>query len=172
MGRTFRGGLLAGAIACVAAWTVGASLAQRAPDKQPPEAIQAARDVLVAMGSEKQFDVVVPMMTQQLSQLLKSQRPGAGREIDEVFGLLAKRFAERKGEMLDLVAPLYAARFSVQELREMLAFFKTPVGAKLAAELPAISQESMRVGMAWGQKIGQEIDQEARRELKKRGIDL
>lgn len=171
MVRAIRSSLLAGAVASVALWSVAASLAQRARAQHSPEAGLVAREVLLAMGSDKQVEVILPQLMQQMANVFKTQRPGASREIDAVFELIGKRFAERKNEMLDLVAPVYAARFSEQELREMLAFFKTPVGAKLAAELPSIAQESMRIGMVWGRNIGKELESEVRLELRKRGIN-
>jgi hypothetical protein len=35
-----------------------------------------------------------------------------------------------------------------------------------------IVRQSMALGQRWGQHIGSEIEQEARRELKRRGIDM
>ena len=37
---------------------------------------------------------------------------------------------------------------------------------------PQIMQDSMMAGQRWGQRIGRAIEEEARRELKRRGVDL
>jgi hypothetical protein len=37
---------------------------------------------------------------------------------------------------------------------------------------PGIMRQSMVLGQRWGQQIGIEFDAEAKRELKKRGIEL
>ena len=41
--------------------------------------------------------------------------------------------------------PLYASRFSAAEIREITAFYKTPVGAKMLATTPMIMNESMQI---------------------------
>ena len=89
-----------------------------------------------------------------------------------MMALMAAKFNERKEQMLTLVAPLYAEKFTVQELTEIGKFYKTPIGQKLITTQPEIMQKSMQIGMAWGQRIGQEVETEARKELKKRGVDL
>jgi len=43
---------------------------------------------------------------------------------------------------------------------------------KFASVQPKILRESMTLGQQWGQRIGAEFAEEARRELKRRGIDL
>ena len=60
----------------------------------------------------------------------------------------------------------------MQELTEIGAFYKTPIGQKMIATQPEILQKSMQLGMIWGQNIGKEVEAEARQELKKRGVDL
>jgi hypothetical protein len=45
-------------------------------------------------------------------------------------------------EQIAFLTKLYASRFSEAELKDMLAFYKTPTGAKLVRELPGIMRES------------------------------
>jgi hypothetical protein len=134
--------------------------------------VAAAKDLLIAMGSMKQFEVAINTMSRGMAEAFKRQAPGRGKEIDEVMALMAAKFNSRKEEMLAMVAPLYAEKFSVAELTEIGNFYKTPIGQKMIATQPEILQRSMQLGMAWGQAIGQEVEIEARKELKKRGVDL
>jgi hypothetical protein len=61
---------------------------------------------------------------------------------------------------------------TLEELNGIVAFYKSPVGAKFAAVQPGIMRQSMALGQRWGQQIGIDLDAEAKRELKKRGIEL
>ena len=149
-----------------------AAAQQKAPDQADPAAVAAARELLVAMGSLNQFEIAINTMSRGLADIFKKQAPAKGKEIDEVMALMAAKFNERKEQMLTLVAPLYAEKFTVQELTEIGKFYKTPIGQKLITTQPEIMQKSMQIGMAWGQRIGQEVETEARKELKKRGVDL
>jgi hypothetical protein len=57
-------------------------------------------------------------------------------------------------------------------MRAVAEFYRSPVGSKLIDVQPDIMQESILAGQRWGARIGQEIEEEARRELKRRGVDL
>jgi uncharacterized protein len=145
---------------------------QKAPPPSDPAAVAAAKELLIAMGSMKQFEVAINTMSRGMADAFKKQAPAKGKEIDEVMGLMASKFNARKEEMLAMVAPLYAEKFTVGELTEIGNFYKTPIGQKMISTQPEILQRSMQLGMVWGQSIGQEVEVEARKELKKRGVDL
>ena len=145
---------------------------QKAPTAADSAGVTAAKDLLIAMGSMKQFEVAINTMSKGMAQAFKQQAPAKGKEIDDVMALMATKFNSRKEEVLGMVAPLYAEKFTVQELTEIGAFYKTPIGQKMIATQPEILQRSMQLGMAWGQTIGQEVEKEAREELKKRGVEL
>ena len=160
------------AVALALLFVVPASAQQKAPSAGDPAGVAAAKELLIAMGSMKQFEVAINTMSRGMAQAFKQQAPAKGKEIDEVMGLMATKFNSRKEEVLGMVAPLYAEKFTVQELTEIGAFYKTPIGQKMIATQPEILQRSMQLGMAWGQTIGQEVEKEAREESKKRGVDL
>lgn len=167
------------AVACALAVALSApSSAQKGPAgaaaayAADPARIAAARDLLAAMGSASQFKTAIETMTGGMATIVKQKQPGKAKEIDEVFALMKQKFLARSNEAIDMVAPLWAEKFSVEELGQITAFFKTPIGAKMIAVQPEIMRNSMQMGMAWGQKIGKEVEAEARTELKKRGIDI
>jgi uncharacterized protein len=66
----------------------------------------------------------------------------------------------RRRELDDLIIVVYDRHFTTSELRQLIAFYKTPIGRKLLDEQPAIAQESIIAGQAWGQKIGMEVGQQ------------
>jgi uncharacterized protein len=74
----------------------------------------------------------------------------------------------RKGELEDLIIAVYDRHFSTEELRQVAAFYRTPIGQKLLKELPAITQESILAGQEWGRRIGMEVGQQ----LEKEGVKV
>ncbi len=134
--------------------------------------IAAAKEMMQLAGAAAQFDQVMPLMSQQMSQAFKNLAPGKASEIEDVFRQLVPRFIDRKAELLDQIAALYAAELSLEDLNGIVAFYKSPIGVKFASVQPKILSQSMMLGQRWGQRIGTELAEEARRELKKRGIDL
>ena len=162
--------LTAIAFAALLALAAPFAVAQKAPGDS--DGVVAARELLQASGAARQFETVMPVLIAQLQQVFVKMKPGNEKDIKEVFGEIGKRFLDRRQEMFDEVAKLYATKMSAAELREIAAFFKTGIGAKFVAMQPELMQQSMIIGQRWGARIGAEVDADVRRELKKRGIDL
>lgn len=143
---------------------------QRAPVSE--EAKDAARALVAASGATAQFDQIMPLISEQMTKAFVSLAPERTGEIREVMAEVVKRFTERKNELIEEIAGIYADKLSVEDLREITKFYQSGAGRRMVVELPEITRRAAAVGQAWGQRIGAEIANETRRELKKRGIDL
>lgn len=60
-------------------------------------------------------------------------------------------------ELLDMIAPVYARHITLEELQDIIAFYESPAGKKLAEKTPLITQESMQIGQQWGRKVGERV---------------
>jgi hypothetical protein len=162
--------ILLAPVALIMAFSAGYVSAEA---QKPSEAgLVAARELMVATGASKQFEAVVPMMVKQLEPLLLQIAPGKDKEIKEIMDLMVARFSQRKSEMLEMIAGIYATKLTEPEMKELTAFFSKGAGASFITKQPDILQESMAAGQQWGQKIGMEIEEQIREELKKRGIKI
>ena len=70
------------------------------------------------------------------------------------------------------VAKLYAIRFTEQELKDALAFYKSPLGRKLLEQEPNLLDQSMRNAQTWADKFSEEVIAKMRAEMKKRGHEI
>jgi hypothetical protein len=91
----------------------------------------------------------------------------AARFVEE---LLAPAFRARLGELESLFLNLWAANFDAAELEELNAFYRTPLGLKLAQRSPALAQQGMQLGAAWGERIERELLERLRPELVRRRL--
>jgi len=141
---------------------------------QAPDAdrLAAAKELMQTAGVAKQFDEIMPYLTRQLAESFVSVAPDKAGEIRDVFAQLAIKFVDRKGELIEQIAGVYAEKLSVEELSALVAFYKSPAGVKFVAVQPDIMRQSMMLGQRWGAQLGREIEEEARQELKKRGVPL
>jgi hypothetical protein len=139
-----------------------------------PEAarLAAAREMMQVAGVARQFSEVMPVLLRQLAQGFVAVAPDKAEVIGEVFAKLGGKFDERKGELIDQVAGLYAEQLSLEELGAVTTFYRSPAGAKMMSIQPQVMRQAMQIGQRWGAQLGREIEEEARRELKKRGIEL
>jgi len=78
--------------------------------------------------------------------------PETVRVIRETMAEFAREFGE-DGAFLSLVTPIYAKHFTADELREILAFYRTRVGAKAVRAMPAIASETMSAGQELAAQI-------------------
>ncbi len=136
------------------------------------EAMSAARDFVEASGASTQFDQVMPLLANQMTQAFIGLAPDRASEIREVMAEVVTRFTARKAELVDEIAAIYADKLSADDLREITKFYQAGAGRRMVEVLPEITRRAAAVGQAWGQRIGAEIAAETRRELKRRGVDL
>ena len=151
------------------AWPAALPALAQKPD---PDRLAAAKEMIDASRVDRQFEQVIPLLLDHLKDSFKRVAPDRRDIIDNVFEQMQSKFISRRAELLDEIAGLYAQRLEAAEMRAVAEFYQSPVGAKLIDAQPKIMQGSILAGQRWGQRIGREIDEEARRELKKRGVDL
>jgi uncharacterized protein len=154
------------ALACLA-------FAGTARAQQPtPGAIAAAKELLAAKGAMTMFDPLVPGIIETVKNNHLQTNTSLSKDLNEVAALLRTEFAPRRGEVIDEVAAIYARRFSEQELKDVVAFYKTPAGKKFVTEEPLAIDESLQRAQVWSQKLSEEVLTRFRAEMKKRGHDL
>lgn len=100
-----------------------------------------------------------------LEQLLPNMRQLAPEIPAEFWSKAESRFAfeHLKERLIDLYVPIYRARFSIDELRAITEFYRTPIGQKLAEATPTMTIEAMQAG----EQLGMELMDELMRDLEK-----
>jgi uncharacterized protein len=137
-----------------------------------PERLAAARDLLQATNTEAQFTTVIPMMFGQLKQSMPPAGPKMQEELDKVFDEVQKQFIERRNEVLDQIAVLYAQKFSAEEMKALADFYRSPIGQKFIAAMPELTAEAMKMGNIWGRNIAMDAERKVREEMRRRGFQL
>ncbi len=60
-------------------------------------------------------------------------------------------------QLIELLVPIYSAHLTRAELEELVRFYSSPLGRRLTAVQPLITQESIQAGQSWGAAIGQQV---------------
>lgn len=63
-------------------------------------------------------------------------------------------------ELLDVMEPAYEKHLTKDEVESLIAFYSTPIGQKIRAEMPAITQEAMQASTAMMTKLAEHLEQE------------
>jgi len=154
----------AAALTLLAATTATAQAPAQASSTSSTSSTPAAGapDAARVAGARELLDLmkVGPAMLQGLEMGMTSQR-AANPQVPEAFwtefGARARRDLPK---FIDSVAPIYAARFSAEELKQFAAFYRTPAGRHLADEGAALNMELMRAGQRWGVELAADVMKE------------
>lgn len=139
---------------------------QSAPD---PAALAAAKELVKTMRLTDQFRAMLPNILQAVKPIVAQNRAEVQRDLDMLTPVLLDGMTSNVDALADQMAEVYARNFSVAEIRDLATFYHTPTGQRLLDKTPVITQQSLAVGQAWGQKIAAELQTRMTEELKKRG---
>jgi hypothetical protein len=143
------------------------------PAQPSPAAVAMARELLdlevppPAALSNSLADVI----EQHKGRFLRSDI-GLTEDLNEIAITLRSKYTPRVADLTGEIAHTYAQRFTDQELKDLLAFLKTPTGRKFLIERPKILHEVERRVEEWKMRISSDIGDDMLQELRKKGHDL
>jgi hypothetical protein len=155
-------------LACAGAFaqTAPAPLGTQAPTPDP-KAAAAARDLLDAMNYRATTAAAMKQMTANMPAMMRSGAENSIRnnpklsegektaklaEVDKMVpqavAAITKVLEDPKlaDEMMAEVVPLYARYFSPDEMKQLAAFYRTPIGKKSLQVMPKLMGEGMQAG--------------------------
>lgn len=129
-----------------------------APAQTPsPEALAVARSLISTMKLTDQYKALLPVILLSIKPAVVQGRPEIERDYDAMAAQIADAYAPYYSSMVDSAASLYASNFTVDELREIDAFYRLPVGQKLLQKSLAITQQSMQIGQDASRKAAEDL---------------
>ncbi|HKS18018.1 MAG TPA: DUF2059 domain-containing protein [Bradyrhizobium sp.] len=168
---------LAVGLALAAAPAMAQAPKEAAPAAQPlkpgtPAAIAAAKEILTMKNAPAMYANAVPNLVEQTKNTLLQSNLNLQKDLNEVAVIVAKNLAGREKEIFDGMAQVYANEFTEQELKDLVTFYKSPLGQKLLAAEPRAIQFSMAYMNQWAQIFAETINGQFRAEMRKRGKDI
>jgi hypothetical protein len=137
-----------------------------------PGAIAAAKEILTMKNAAAMYANAVPNLVEQTKNVLMQSNLNYQKDLNEVAVIVAKNLAGREKEIGDGMAQVYANEFTEQELKDLVTFYKSPLGQKLLANEPRAIQFSMSYMNQWAQQFAETINGQFRAEMKKRGKEI
>jgi len=129
-----------------------------APAQTPsPEAMNVARSLVTTLGLSDQYKAQLPVILLGLKPVLTQERPEMERAFDAALPKMTEAYAPFYNAMVDAAATVYANNFSVDELREIEAFYSRPAGKKLLEKSQTIAQQNTQVGQETGRKASEAL---------------
>ena len=146
-------------------------LAQTASSPSP-NAILIAKQIIEIKGVDKLFDPLIRGVVEKVKNQYMQTNFMWAKDLNAVSDQLIKQYQPRTAELVDETARIYASHFTEAELKQILAFYQSPVGRRVVTEEPRALDQSMANAGVFGDKLSEEIINKFRDEMRKRGHDL
>ena len=143
-------------------------------DSKPasPAALAAAKEILTMKNASAMYAAAVPNIVQQTKDQLLQSNLNYQKDLNEVAVVVAQSMAGREKEIGDGMALVYANQFTEQELKDLVTFYKSPLGQKLLSAEPPAIQLSMSYMQQWAQQFAEQVNAAFRAEMRKRGKQI
>jgi hypothetical protein len=164
--RTTARAILAAAAIAAMGLLPGVASAQQQPSAS---ALAAARQLLELKGAFTVYTGAVPGTIENIKNELLQSNISYQKDLNDVAAKLRQDMQGRDAEIGNEMVRQYATDFSEQELKDILAFYKTPLGKKLLDQEPKTIAASLQFMRDWGQRFADEVDGKFHVEMKNRG---
>ena len=135
-------------------------------------AVALAREVIVAKGANGMTEPLVRGVIETVKNSFVPTNPNLTRELNDVATVLHKELDGKSSEVLEQMARAYATRFTEQELKDLLVFYKTPLGQKFLKEEPNAIEDGMNRARQWAEAFGDTVMARMLSEMQKKGHQL
>ena len=127
------------------------------------------KEVGTLASIDRAVDLMMPKVISNFKKVNPSIPEATWEELSRV-GL-----DELKKSLPELQEPLIAifdANFTAEEVKQLIAFYGTPLGRKVVTQMPSVMQQTVALGQAWGERIGPRIAERIRAAAKQKGYNL
>ena len=168
-------GIVTRAKALVAVALSAAILAVALPavaQEVPPEQLALARKYIELTDNASVYEITLVEIGIGTMRQIVTQNPELVDETDAAVGKILEEYRDRKGELIDQFARIYALRFTVEELQEIVAFYESPTGQKLAQANTEVNSDLQAVLQVFTNNTRPEFFAKVRVELRAQGFEV
>jgi uncharacterized protein len=137
-----------------------------------PEALTAARSLVTTLKLSDRYKALLPAILLSLKPALVQDRPEIERDYDAMTTMIADVYTPFYNAMLDNAATIYANTFSIDEMHQIEAFYRLPVGQKFLQAQQTIVQQSTEAAQDISRKAAEEIRARLTDALRQKGHKL
>ncbi|MCC2112471.1 MAG: DUF2059 domain-containing protein [Hyphomicrobiales bacterium] len=152
-------GLLAGAVAPAAAQATA-------------EHREMAGKLVKIIRADAGFGQIIPAIIDDAKTLFIRTNPDLSKDITEVADQIGEELQKKRTDLTEKVIDAYAETFTAEELTQIITFYETPAGKKLAESADALTLKTLDAARDWGDKMSEDIVGMIRAEMLKRGHNL
>lgn len=152
--------------------TILAVAAPAMAQEVPPEQLALARQYVDLTDRSAIYETTLVEIAIGTMRQIVQQNPEVVDQTNTAISKILEEYKTRKSELLDQFARVYAVRFTIPELQEIVAFYESPTGQKLSAANAEVNTDLQRVMQVFTNNVRPEFFAKVRAELRAQGIEL
>jgi hypothetical protein len=137
-----------------------------------PEQLALARKYIDLTDRAAVYEVTLVEIGIGTMRQIVQQNPEISDETNTAVGKVLEEYRARKGELLDQFARVYAVRFTTEELQEIVTFYESPTGQKLAQANTEVNADLQAVLQVFTNNTRSEFFAKVRAELRAQGFEV
>ncbi|RDJ22876.1 DUF2059 domain-containing protein [Bosea caraganae] len=138
----------------------------------PQSHLQAAKDVLILTGVAESFESIYNEFRVRVREMVVTTRPELAKDTDEVIAGLKAEADKKRDDMLASASFIFAKHMTEADLKEVGAFFRSPVGQRYNAARPKALDEIFALLQPWSVNTSNSLFDRFSEEMRKRGHQL
>ena len=146
-----------------------AAMPARAQEIDPAQLAMALKYVQLTNKGQL-YEVILVQTAQQTSNMFSQQDPSKAAQINDVIGKVLETYKGKNEDLFTQIARIYAVSFTPDEMKQIVDFYSSPVGQKLAANAADINGSVQKVLKLYTYNFGTEFVSKVKAELKAEGI--
>lgn len=159
-------------IALAAALALAGAVSANAQQEISPEHLSVARQYVDMTDQANIFETKLIELGVRVMRTLVQQDPALTEPVQDTVRTVVEEYLEEKSPLYDQFARIYAARFTIEELREIVAFYETETGQKLLSQNRGINSDLQGVIQTWQQNASREMMSRTRALLRDQGYEI
>jgi len=141
------------------------------PAEISPEALALARKYVDLTDTGGLYEGTIVSVGIRTFKTLIPQNPTITEQLNAAIEKVIGTYKGKKSELFDQFARVYAASFTLEELKQIVDFYSSPTGQKLAKSNAVTSGTINRIMDVYTSNLNTEFFAAVRAELKAQGID-
>jgi len=140
-----------------------------------PEALKAARELSAIVSKDTLVQVCAQMSSlvwPDVERKLTAKQTISAEQVTSLRAEFERIQLDFMSRIMDDAPVVYAHHFTASELRELIAFYRTPIGKKAISVLPQVTTEIMALIMPQLPKIQGEVMKSFGKILRKHGLTI
>jgi uncharacterized protein len=118
---------------------------------------------------DRMVDIIVPTIIGNFRKVNPNIPEATWNELILVAVDEAKKSAP---ELKEPLITIYDSSFTTEEIKQLVVFYNSPIGHKIATQMPELMQQSLAMGQAWGKRVAERVEDRIRVVAKQKGYNL